>query len=331
MKLIAPFALLLILILLVGCSLEINEINSTKIEQEKIKKEIEYKKAITKLNENATTNKTIQDLDKRHGYLLKQIDKINETEFKMADFVRIKIELDFLKVSNYNKNKVNSLSKKFLQAFSEAEKAAKVDEDYSGLSLNDRYYSLERKIEKYSKGEIKLKVVEYLHLEEELDKLQKEGYIASRISDLRTKLLKSVISEVEFAIVDYQIPEEEIEEVKEEKVIEVVTEEVEEKPKKKVVKMISEGPEEELGVIKMIDGGFSTKILNINQGDNIVWENVRTGRIKIALVVGNRKCRDINSGFFNPGESYNWTFNQKGVCYVSDGIYTTQAMKITIS
>jgi len=58
---------------------------------------------------------------------------------------------------------------------------------------------------------------------------------------------------------------------------------------------------------------------------------VRTGVYQIALVVGNRECRDAKSKLFKSGESYNYTFTEPMTCWISDGIFTTQAMKVIVS
>ena len=168
-----------------------------------------------------------------------------------------------------------------------------------------------------------------------------DGYIEKRINDLQTKLLKFVISQVETAIVDFEPPEEEQSsetasssatptESVEPEVIDDVVEEVQGDVTEevKVVKEIVQEVEE--GIIKMIDGGFNKEIVNINVGDTVVFENIRNGRYKIALLFGNNKCREIKSGIFNYGESYNYTFTEPGTCWVSDGIFTTQAMRINV-
>ena len=343
---IKRFILLLVLIIfliLTACSDDLtknlSDEENNKIEELKKQKEKEYQEAIMKVQENKSTS----DLDKRHDLLEKQIDKIleGEKEFVIADFVRIKIELDFLKTQNYDMSKVNTLTKKFIKAYTEAEGLADEEEDYSGQSLNDRYFSLERKIEKISSGETKLEVAEYLRIQEQLDVLLNDGYIEKRINDLQTKLLKFVISQVETAIVDFEPPEEEQSsetasssatptESVEPEVIDDVVEEVQGDVTEevKVVKEIVQEVEE--GIIKMIDGGFNKEIVNINVGDTVVFENIRNGRYKIALLFGNNKCREIKSGIFNYGESYNYTFTEPGTCWVSDGIFTTQAMRINV-
>lgn len=88
------------------------------------------------------------------------------------------------------------------------------------------------------------------------------------------------------------------------------------------------GPETH--TIEMNDEGFSTGELTIKAGDTIVWQNVRQGRMKGAMVIGMRECRDAKSGLFNPGESFSWTFKEAGICTIVDGIYTEEEMKIVV-
>ncbi len=160
-----------------------------------------------------------------------------------------------------------------------------------------------------------------------------------RITDLRTKLLKFVISQVETAIVDFEPPEEEFQEpelIVEESVSEDVSkdvtktvDDVSEKKEEKIEKVIIQEAIDN-GLVKLIDGGFDKKEITINVGDTVTWENARKGQYKIGLLFGNNKCRKVKSGMFNAGESYNYTFTESGTCWVSDGIYTTQSLRIDV-
>ena len=251
-----------IIILLVGCSIDESE-EAKKIkekakqiaeEQAKLKEE-KYQKAILDLNENITTNNTIKtNLDKRYDILKKQIDKINsgEKELDFASFVRFKIELDFLKVQKYNSKKLQLLSNNFVKAYTKTKEQVK-EEDHGSSSLNDRYFSLERKIEKISSGKNELKITEYISIEKELNDLDKDGYIKNRITEQRSKLLKIVITAIESAVVDFDIPE--VEEEKEEK--ETKIEEAKDKAKPQV-EIFEEEVDEEGFMVKLINGGFDT-------------------------------------------------------------------------
>jgi len=222
------------------------------------------------------------------------------------------------------------------------------------LSLGDRYYSLNQTISKFSDGNEELKVVDYLQIENSLVELELDGYpIPNKVGGLRNQLIAVVLNELESAIVNYEIPEiieepELVEDVVEEKQLNETEEIIEresgvtEEIVEEEVEIIEIGPKTH--IIKLIDGGFdmtsmkdlSTEDfgiyeLNIKEGDTIEWKNVRQGNYKIGLLVGNRKCSNIKSGFFNSGESFSWTFNESETCWVSDGIFTTQAIKVIIS
>lgn len=314
-------------IILISCSPAIEDINETNETNETEEKEAQYSQALIELSEDNSTNNT--NLDKRYNHLQNQIDNILEgkQELKMATFTRIKIELDYLNTKRYDSNKVKLITNDFMKVFAEAEELAEAEKDDDpSSSLNDRYYSLNSKIEKISSGEQELKVVDYLQIEKDLNKLEEDEYIPSRISSLKTILFQAVLTELESAIIDYEIPEI-VEEVPEEEVVEKEEVEVEE-PKEEVVK-VPKGPRTH--IVEIIDGGFDTDTISVNVGDTIVWDNVRQGRYKIALVIGNGMCSKAKSKLFGRDKSFNATFNEPGKCWFSDGIFTTQAMQVVIS
>jgi plastocyanin len=335
-QIVLIICLVTIFILTVGCS-SINkktpEINSSDNYENSSDKENDkealYGHALIGLAEDNSSNNTA--LDKRFDYLNGLVNKIlnGEKELEMATFTRIKIELDYLSMKNYAPNKVNLLSDNFMKAFAVAEKSAKENEKSNTGSLNDRYFSLSSMIEKISSGKTELKVVEYLQIEEGLAKLEQEGYIASRISSLRSKLFQAVIAELESAIVDYEIPEMELEAVAQtgketESEAEVITDDVTE-----VKEETPKGPQ--TIVVKLINGGFNTEVVKINVGDTVEWKNVRSDQYKVGLVVGNRECLEVKSKIFSSGSSFNFTFIEPGTCWISDGIFTTQAMRVIVS
>ena len=318
--------LVVVFIFLTGCSsldkglLETNQSNKT-VEEDK---EALYGKALIDITETNTT--TNPGLDKRYEHLKKQISKIldGEKELDMVDFTRFKIELDYLKMKNYNSQKMKVIMADFMEAFAVAEKAAE-DADYSGYSLSDRYYSLDSDLENIFSGESKLTVATYLQIEKGINKLGDDGYpVPNKLTELKSKLFKTVLNELESAIFEYEIPE--IEEEKE--VIEVVKEK--EEVEKIVEKVLVKPSGPQTYVVNLIDGGFGKEKINIFVNDTIVWDNVRTGSYKIAFVIGNGECRNVKSKIFKFGESYNATFTEPTICWISDGIYTTQAMKVIV-
>lgn len=308
--------LLILLILLIGCStqeieLETNDtqLNQTEEINETEIKEAKYSEALKEVADDNTIK-----IDKRYNALKKQIDNIllGKDELKMAAFTRIKIELDYLFMQGYDAEKINLLQDNFKKAFSEAEKIA--EEDTLSGSLNDRYYTLNSRIERISPEEAELKVADYLKIENGLNDLEQDDYLPSRIADLRNKLLKAVIAELESAVLHFEIPE--IEE-------EIIEEEV--------VEDLEEIVEEPIKYVNLVDGGFAADAIIVRINDTVVWQNARTGRYKMALVIGNRECRNVKSRLFHAGESFNATFTEPGTCWISDGIYTTQAMRVIVS
>ena len=256
-------------------------------------------------------------------------------------FTQFKIELDYLSMSGYSSVKTGTLSADFMKTFTEAEQVAG-EKDW-GSSLGDRYYSLNKEIEELSTSETKMKVVEYLQIEKGIKELEEDGYpVPSKINDLRNQLFKIVVTELESAIVNYEVPEmEEI--IEEEKVVEEVEEEAvaeeEEEEEAEIVPYKEEEKEEAVEeptgpktyLVELVNGGFSSSSMEIKTGDTIKWNNVRTGQYKIALILGNRECRFVKSNIFKNGESYNATFTEPMECWISDGIFTTQAMKVIVS
>ena len=84
-------------------------------------------------------------------------------------------------------------------------------------------------------------------------------------------------------------------------------------------------------IIKMTDEGFSKDELSIKVGEKITWENVRNGKFKQAMIIGTQKCGSVKSKFFNPDESFSWTFEEPVNCLIVDGIMTTKSMKLIVS
>ena len=82
--------------------------------------------------------------------------------------------------------------------------------------------------------------------------------------------------------------------------------------------------------VNLIDGGFDTPELLIKVGDTVVWQNLREGYVKKALIVGSSPCTKIKSSIFMPGGVYKYTFTEARTCLIADGIFTTQTMKVVV-
>tara|TARA_Y100000310_G_C20664271_1_gene806567 strand:- start:856 stop:1878 length:1023 start_codon:yes stop_codon:yes gene_type:complete len=336
--------LLIISIFLVSCS----TILTSSVETSSEDKEALYGEAIFELNQDNSSENA--NLDRRYELLSTKLNLIiaGQEQLNIADFTRIKIELDFLQMSNYDENKTKLLENNFMLAYNLAGEQVE-EEDYSGMSLSDRYYSLNKSISDYFSEEVELSVAEYIQLENGIKDLTEDSYpVPNKIDGLRNDLVKVVLAELESAIVNFEIPieeeiVEEVDEEIEEEVVEVVDEELEE-VLDEVIEEVVELTGPKTVIVKLIDGGFDASnmeqvnseefdnfVLNINVNDTVEFRNVREGNYKMALLVGNRECSNIKSGFFNAGESFEWTFNETGICWISDAIFTTQAMKIIIS
>ncbi len=82
--------------------------------------------------------------------------------------------------------------------------------------------------------------------------------------------------------------------------------------------------------VDLTENGFKPDVLTINAGDKVVWQNVRTGHINRAMVIGVRECSKIRSSFMSPGDSFVWTFDQPATCTIVDGVMTTVQSKVIV-
>lgn len=91
-----------------------------------------------------------------------------------------------------------------------------------------------------------------------------------------------------------------------------------------------EEPQSKVHIVKMTADGFSPNKLYIKPGDTVEWKNVRSGTINKAMIIGVRECSKVRSGFFKPGESFSWTFDQQISCTFADGVLTTAESKVIV-
>ncbi|HLD80131.1 MAG TPA: hypothetical protein VJA18_06240 [Candidatus Nanoarchaeia archaeon] len=82
--------------------------------------------------------------------------------------------------------------------------------------------------------------------------------------------------------------------------------------------------------VDLTSEGFEPNELTIQAGDTVVWQNVRSGQISKAFVIGVRECAKIRSKILTPGESFSWTFEEPIKCTIVDGIMTTVESKIEV-
>ena len=76
--------------------------------------------------------------------------------------------------------------------------------------------------------------------------------------------------------------------------------------------------------------GFDPSTITIKAGDSIQWENVRSGNLNKAMIVGSSPCTKAKSAILMPGETYSWTFNDPVKCVFTDAITITQLMKVIV-
>ena len=88
--------------------------------------------------------------------------------------------------------------------------------------------------------------------------------------------------------------------------------------------------DDHLHIIKLTNAGFEKVTLTISVGESVEWVNVRNASLNTAFMIGTRSCHDLRSTIFKPGESYRYTFTKPMTCIVADGIYTKQAMTVTV-
>ena len=90
--------------------------------------------------------------------------------------------------------------------------------------------------------------------------------------------------------------------------------------------------EEEVAVSEIIinNDGFSPNELTVKIGDKVKFVNNRAGNLKKAMVNGNRQCVKMKSPVLNPGDTFEWTFEEAQTCTVVDAITITQIMTITV-
>lgn len=76
--------------------------------------------------------------------------------------------------------------------------------------------------------------------------------------------------------------------------------------------------------------GFDPSTITIKAGDSIQWENMRSGNLNKAMIVGSSPCTEAKSAILMPGETYSWTFKNPAKCSFTDAITITQLMKVIV-
>ncbi len=93
-------------------------------------------------------------------------------------------------------------------------------------------------------------------------------------------------------------------------------------------------PEFIVHVVQLKSDGFSPDKLTINTGDKIKFKNMRDKAPNIypAIIIGGAGCEKFQSSTIEPGESYEFTFNEQVKrCIIVDGVMTTQSMTLVVN
>lgn len=80
-------------------------------------------------------------------------------------------------------------------------------------------------------------------------------------------------------------------------------------------------------LVELTVDGFRPEVLRVKLGDKVTWKNERFTK---AMIIGLRKCREVKSEIFEQGESYEYTFTEKGRCDIVDGIMTTKSSVVYV-
>ncbi len=100
-----------------------------------------------------------------------------------------------------------------------------------------------------------------------------------------------------------------------------------------VIEDVEVNLEESIGTTHLVQikvTGFEPNTITIKAGDSIQWENVRSGNLNKAMIVGSSPCTEAKSTILMPGETYTWTFNDPVKCAFTDAITITQLMKVIV-
>jgi plastocyanin len=81
-------------------------------------------------------------------------------------------------------------------------------------------------------------------------------------------------------------------------------------------------------IIKITDSGFEPKEIKIQKGQTVVWKNER--KKVSSLVYGLREIVEMKSDFIQPGDEFNWAFNQKGEFTYVDAVMIGRVGKIIV-
>ena len=123
-----------------------------------------------------------------------------------------------------------------------------------------------------------------------------------------------------------EVVEEVIEEVEEQTLTEMVEAVEEEEPVEEVVEIVEENVQ-----VTIEEVSFEPNKLTLSVGETVEFTNNReAGRWEKAHLLGVRELRDVESGDFYPGESWNYTFTEPGRFQIVDMYITTMVMTVVV-
>ena len=93
----------------------------------------------------------------------------------------------------------------------------------------------------------------------------------------------------------------------------------------------AEAPRKTSHTVAITWGGFVPDELHLKKGDTVTWVHERGDtRLKEAALNGIRSCYGLVSGFLYDGDTYAYTFEEKGTCTIVDTISLYQTMEVYI-
>ena len=83
--------------------------------------------------------------------------------------------------------------------------------------------------------------------------------------------------------------------------------------------------------VAITDTGFVPERLDLRPGDSVIWTNERgDSKIKKAALTGTVSCFELKSPFLEDGDTFSYTFEERGDCTVVDIIAIGYVMNIRI-
>ncbi len=82
--------------------------------------------------------------------------------------------------------------------------------------------------------------------------------------------------------------------------------------------------------VAIVEKGFEPKEIEVKVGQEIIWDNTRSGNLKLAFLQGMRQCVEMRSGNLEPGDTFTWKFDKPQECTYLDAISKVYIGIITV-